>query len=351
MPVLLLSRRDVQGLLPMGECIEAMEGAFRALATGAGGQPRRFLVWSPDRAGLLGEMPGFLSPEWTGPVPALGGGPGLGILGTKLVSVFPGNREKGEESHLGMVVLFEGERGRPLAILDGASITAIRTAAVSGLATRLLARPDAGDLALLGSGIQAHTHLEAMRQVRTLSRVRVYSRRQESAAAFAASWRARGLLGLEVEAMPSARAAVEGADLICTVTSSREPVLLGEWISPGAHVNAVGSSSPAYRELDAEAVARSRFFVDLKESTLAESGDFLRAREEGAVGEDHILGELGDLVLGRIEGRRGGDASAEITLCKMLGLAVEDLVAALHVYRKAMESGRGTPWDSEGGAS
>lgn len=343
-PLLLLSRRDVEELLPMGECVAAMETAFRLLATGLGGQPLRFLVWSPDRAGLLGEMPGFLSADWTGPVPALEGGPGAGILGTKLVSVFPGNREKGEESHLGMVVLFEGERGRPLALLDGAAITALRTAAVSGLATRLLANPGAGDLALVGSGIQGHAHLEAMREVRTLRRVRVASRRPASAAAFAEVWRARGV---EVEAMPDVRSAVEGADLICTVTSSREPVVFGEWLAPGAHVNAVGSSSPAYRELDAAAVARARFFVDWRESTLAESGDFLRAREEGAVTDGHIAGELGDLVLGRVEGRRSPE---EITLCKLLGLAVEDLVAALHVYRKALERGMGTAWDSEGGA-
>ncbi len=345
MPVLLLSRRDVEDLLSMAECIPAMEEAFRALATGQGGQPRRFLVWSPDRAGLLGEMPGFLSPELTGPVTVPGGEPGMGILGTKLVSVFHGNRDRGLESHLGFVVLFEGELGRPLALLDGAAITAIRTAAVSGLATRLLARPDAGDLAILGTGIQAHTHLEAMRQVRALRRVRVYSRKAESMAAFASAWKAKGV---EVEAVAGARDAVAGADLICTVTSAHEPILFGDWISPGAHVNAVGSSSPAYRELDAAAVARARLFVDLKESTLAESGDFLRAREEGAVTDGHILGELGDLVLGRIEGRRSPD---EITLCKLLGLAVEDLVAALHVYRKALEQGRGLAWDSQGGAA
>ena len=164
-------------------------------------------------------------------------------------------------------------------------------------------------------------------------------------AAFVAAWKAKGI---EVEAVADAREAVAGADLICTVTSSHAPVLFGDWISLGAHVNAVGSSSPAYRELDASAVARARLFVDLKESTLAESGDFLRARDEGAVTDEHILGELGDLVLGRIEGRRSAE---EITLCKLLGLAVEDLVAALHVYRKALEQGRGFAWDSQGGTA
>lgn len=342
MPVLLLSRRDVRDLLPMEEAIAAMRDAFRALASGDGGQPRRFLVWSADKAGLLGEMPGFLSPAWTGPVATLDGAQGAGILGTKLVSVFPGNHQRGLESHLGFVALFEADCGRPLAILDGAEITAIRTAAVSGLATDLLARPDAGDLALLGSGVQARTHLEAMRRVRKLRRVRVWSRHPESAAAFAAS-----IHDLEMETAPDARAAVAGADLVCTVTSSREPVLLGDMLAPGAHVNAVGSSSPAYRELDAAAVARARLFVDLRESTLAESGDFLRARDEGAVGDDHIQGEIAGLVLGRVAGRSSPD---EITLFKSLGIAVEDLAAGLHVYRRALAEGRGTPWDSEGEA-
>jgi ornithine cyclodeaminase len=233
-------------------------------------------------------------------------------------------------------MLFERERGRPLAVLDAASVTAIRTAAASGVATRALARRDAGDLAILGSGTQARSHLVAMRDVRALRRVRVWSRNPESARRFAARESER--LGIALEPMASAREAVAGADLICTVTASREPVLEGEWLAPGAHLNAVGACTPAARELDAAAVARSRLYTDCRESALAEAGDFLLARGEGAVTDAHLLGELGELLEGRIPGRRSDD---EITLFKSLGIAVEDLAAGRYVYDKALASGRG----------
>ncbi len=220
-------------------------------------------------------------------------------------------------------------------------MTAIRTAAASAVATRALAREEAGDLAILGSGVQARTHLDAMRAVRPLRRVRVWSRRPESARRFAEREGER--TGLAVEPMPSAREAVDGADLICTVTAAREPVLLGEWILPGAHVNAAGACTPNARELDAAAVARSRLFTDRRESLLAEAGDFLLARGEGAVADDHILGEIGEVLEGKVPGRR---ADAEITLFKSLGIAVEDLAAGWHVYRKALAAGRGSALDS-----
>jgi ornithine cyclodeaminase len=276
----------------------------------------------PDRHGLLVMMPGML---------------GGSIAGAKVLTVVPENHLHGEESHQGMVLLFEQERGRPLALLDASSVTAIRTAAASAVATRALARAAAGDLAILGSGTQARSHLDAMRAVRTLRRVRVWSRRPESARRFAEREGER--TGLAVEPMSSAREAVDGADLICTVTAAREPVLFGEWIAPGAHVNAAGASTPNARELDAAAVARSRLFTDRRESLLAESGDFLLARGEGAVTDDHILGEIGEVLEGKIPGRR---ADAEITLFKSLGIAVEDLAAGWHVYRKALAAGRGS---------
>jgi ornithine cyclodeaminase len=252
------------------------------------------------------------------------------VLGIKVITVFPGNHERGEESHLGSVLLFEAEMGRPLAILDAAAVTAIRTAAVSALATRLLARQDAGDLALLGSGVQARSHLAALREVRPLRRVRVWSRHPESARRFAAEESERH--GLSVQAVATAREAVEGADLVCTVTSAREPVLEGAWLAPGAHVNAAGACTPAARELDTDAMRRARLFVDRRESALAEAGDLLIPMRNGELGEDHIAGELGDLLLGRVPGRR---APEEITLFESLGLAVEDLAAARHVWRKA----------------
>ncbi|HEX9943246.1 MAG TPA: ornithine cyclodeaminase family protein [Thermoanaerobaculia bacterium] len=322
---LFLNRQDIEALLPMEECVDVVEAALQALARGEALQPLRSALWMPDRHGLLGVMPGMLN--------APGGPP---VAGVKVLTVVPENHLHGEESHQGMVLLFEQERGRPLCLLDATAVTAIRTAAASAVATRALACRDAGDLAILGSGTQARSHLDAMRAVRPLRRVRVWSRRPESARRFAE--REEGRLGLAVEAVPSSQEAVEGADLICTVTAATEPVLKGEWISPGAHVNAVGACTPAVRELDAAAVARSRLFVDRRESALAEAGDFLLARKEGAVADDHILGELGELLEGKVPGRC---SEQEVTLFKSLGIAVEDLAAGRHVYAKALAVGRG----------
>lgn len=322
MDVLVVGADDVWDLLPMAECIAAMERALAALSAGQAVMPLRSIMWLPGRVGALGTMPAFL--------------PDAGVLGLKVISVFPGNHGTPFDAHQGAVMLFEAAHGRPVALVDATAITAIRTAATSAVATRLLAREDAGDLALLGSGTQARTHLEAMRAVRRLRRVRVWSRTPEHADRFAAAEGQRW--GLAIEAVRSAREAVAGADLICTVTSARDPVLLGEWIAPGAHINAVGSSVPFARELDTAAVVRARLYVDRRESALHEAGDFLIPRQEGAVTDDHIRGELGEVLLGRAAGR---SAPEEVTLFKSLGLAVEDLAAAHHVYRQALTAGRG----------
>jgi len=331
MSLLFLSREDVEALLPMEECIEVVEGALRIMARGGAVQPLRSAYWMPDRHGLLGVMPGMLDGLAPDDQP---------VAGVKVLTVVPDNYLHGEESHRGLVLLFEEERGGPLAILDASSITAIRTAAASAVATRALARKDAGDLAILGSGTQARSHLEAMRAVRTLRRVRIWSRNLESARRFAEGERERS--GLEVEPVAAAREAVEGADLICTVTAAREPVLAGEWIAPGAHINAVGACTAVTREVDAAAVARSRLFTDRRESALAEAGDFLLARSEGAVTDAHLLGELGEVLEGTVPGRRSDE---EITLYKSLGIAVEDLAAGRYAYRKALAAGRGRVLD------
>jgi alanine dehydrogenase len=351
LPLLYLGAAEVELLLPMGECIAVMERALRELALGGAVQPLRSVMRLEGVPGLLGMMPGQIAlplPEANAPAapgapsPGAAPAPGAGgqrlpsVAGLKVVSIFPGNRERGDESHFGAVLLFETETGRPIAHLDAAALTAIRTAAVSAVATRLLARGEAGDLALLGAGVQARSHLAALRLVRELRRVRVWSRRPESARRFAAEESARH--GLQVEAAASAAAAVAGADLVCTVTAAREPVLAGEWLAPGTHVNAVGSSVATARELDSAAVARARLFVDRRESTVNESGDFLFPLREGAITEDHIQGEIGDLLLRRLPGRR---SPSEITLFKSLGLAVEDLAAAHHVYVQALAQGRG----------
>lgn len=318
--MLSLDRQKIESLLPPGECVEVMAEALSALARGDALQPLRQAHWLPDHRGLLGLMPGAL----------LDGGREA-VLGVKVITVFPGNHARGEETHLGSVLLFDSGQGTPLAILDAAAVTAVRTAAVSALATRLLAREGASRLALLGSGTQARTHLAALREVRPLRQVRVWSRHPENARRFAEEESARH--GLPIEAAATAREAVAEADVICTVTSSTEPVLEGAWLAPGAHVNAVGACTPSAREIDTELVRRARLFVDRRESALAEAGDLLIPILEGAVGEDHIVGELGDLLLGLLPGRRSAE---EITLFESLGLAVEDLAAARHVWRKSL---------------
>lgn len=323
MSVRMVTGPEVRELLTMDACVEAMAGALKTFARGDAVLPLRSMLWLPDRRGLLGLMPAYL------------GSPAL--LGLKVVSVMPGNHGTEYESHQGTVMLFEVEHGSPVAIMDASTITEIRTAAVSGVATRALAREDAGDLAILGSGVRARSHLEAMKAVRTLRRVRVWSRDPAKASAFAERQSKRH--GLSVEVSPSAREAVSGADLICTTTAAKSPVLEGAWLAPGVHINAVGACFKDWRELDTAAVVDARLFVDCRESALNEAGDFLIPRHEGAIGDDHIVGELGDVLLGRVPGRGG---PGERTLFKSLGIAVEDLAAAHLVWRQAEALGRGT---------
>ena len=323
MEVLVVSQREVRRLLPMSICIDRMADALSVLSRGEGVNPLRWGMRLEDGSGgLLGMMPGALESPHT--------------MGLKVVAVMPGNHGTAYDSHQGVVLLFEREHGSPVAIVDASEITAIRTAAVSGLATRLLAREDAGDLAILGTGVQARTHLEAMAEVRKLRRVRVFGRNEVRRQAFAQREGER--LGIEVEVCGSVAETVSGADIVCTTTSAAEPILFGDQIASGAHINAVGSSIARARELDTAAVVRSRLFVDRRESTLNEGGDFLFPKNEGAIDDDHILGEIGELVLGQVEGRRSRD---EVTLFKSLGLAVEDLAAAHFVYERAREEGTG----------
>ena len=284
MQVLIVNQTEVPHLLPMEACMEAMAEALRSVSRGESLLPLRQVIMLPGNAGAFGSMPAYL-----GSPPA---------IGLKSITVFPGNHGTELDSHQGAVLLFETKRGSLRAVMDASSITAIRTAAVSGVATRLLARADAGDLALLGTGVQALTHLEAMSHARRLRRVRAWSRSPEHVRAF--TQRAQRSLGLEVEPAGSAREAVRGADLVCTVTSSRETVLEGEWLSPGAHVNAVGASLAAARELDTAAVVRASLFVDRRESALNEAGDFLIPRREGAIDDGHIRAELGSSCSGAV---------------------------------------------------
>jgi ornithine cyclodeaminase len=329
MQVLIVNQAEVGRLLPMAECIAVMEDALSALARGEVLLPLRQVLMLPNGRGAFAAMPGHLS------TPA--------AVGIKVITVFPGNHGTEYDSHQGAVLLFETERGRLLAVMDASSITAIRTAAVSAVATRALARADATTLGLLGTGVQATTHLEAMALVRPLRRVRVWSRDPAHVRKFVD--RARARHDLDVQAAATAREAVEDAEVVCTVTSAREPVLQGAWLRPGAHVNAVGSSVRTTRELDTAAVARARLFVDRRESALSEAGDFLVPRAEGAITDDHIQAELGEVLVGRAQGRRSAE---EVTLFKSLGLAVEDVASAHRIHANAQASGAGT-WVELGG--
>jgi ornithine cyclodeaminase/alanine dehydrogenase-like protein (mu-crystallin family) len=316
----ILGGADIKTLLPMADCIELMRTTMIAVSEGRVRIPLR-TVLPVSEGGLLGNMPGYLAePE---------------CFGIKLLSLFPGNPAAGLSSHLGLVLLFEPKHGLPVALLDAAELTAIRTAAVSGLATRLLAREDASDLAILGSGEQAHSHLAAMQAVRPIKRVRVWSRTAAHAAAFAEQGAAHGL---NIEIAPTAQAAVDGADLICTVTGSPEPILHGDWIAPGAHLNVVGASRIAVAEIDTAAVAKSRFFVDFRGSAEHEAGELRRAIDVGAVTEAHVLGEIGEVANGTVIGRKTAD---DITAFKSLGVSPEDLAAAHFVLQRAEAEGVG----------
>jgi len=329
MSAIVLSPSEVRRLLPMRECIELMAEVFKDLARGEAVNPLRSVVRLPKGLGLLGMMPGYM--------------PSTGALGLKAIAVFPGNHGTEYDAHQGVVLLFDPEHGLPSAIVDASEITAIRTAAATAVATMALAREDSEDLAILGSGVQARAHLEAMSIARKIRRVRVYSPTRERRESFARHEAER--YGIDVEARSSARDAVDGADIICTTTTAKEPILQGSWLAPGAHVNAVGSSIADARELDTAAVVRSRLFVDRRESTVNEAGDFLFPKKEGAIDDDHIAGEIGEVLLGQRSGRESAD---EVTLFKSLGLAVEDLAAAHYVLRRARAEGSGTTVDLGG---
>jgi ornithine cyclodeaminase/alanine dehydrogenase-like protein (mu-crystallin family) len=324
MKLLVLSEHDVEELLTFPECIEVMAEALTATARGEVTNPLRSIVRPDGASGFLGLMPAYRG----GDKPA---------FGLKEICLFPGNPARGLDTHLGGVLLHSGETGELLAVMNASAITAIRTAAVSALATRLLAREDAKVHAIIGAGVQARSHLAAIAAVRDIAEVRICSRTRARAESVAAGF------SRSAHVFDSIEDAVRGADIISTTTSSREPVIRRSWIGPGTHINAVGSSIAAARELDSDTVAAAALFVDRRESTLNESGDYLSAVREGAIsGPEHIRAEIGEILIGKAEARRSRD---EITLFKSLGIAIEDLAAAQFLYDKARSLGRGSVVD------
>jgi len=312
---LFVNNEKIASLLPMDECIEVMEKMFVSLAAGECLQPLRNIMRLPDGSGVMGMMPGFSEK--------------LGVMGIKIITVFNANSEAGLPSHQGIVILFDAKNGQPLMLFDASEITAIRTAAASAVATKLLSRKNSSILAIIGSGEQAKRHIEAMLLVRNIKQINLWSRNEKNAKQLVNAL--SGEYNLPVHIKKNVREAVERADIICTVTSSKEPVVIGEWIAAGTHINAVGSSTPAARELDTTAILRSKLFCDRYESLFNEAGDFLIPKKEGTVTDDHVKGEIGEVLSGTKAGR---ESDEEITVFKSLGIAAEDIFAAFHIYEK-----------------
>lgn len=318
----ILRGAEIRELLPMADCIDLMRRTMIAVSEGRAEIPLRTVIKMPGDIGMMGNMGGFLAdPE---------------CYGVKIVSLSPRNVGTAYSSHLGIVLLFETAHGRPVAILDAGEITAIRTAAASALATDLLARPDAGNLAILGTGEQAVSHLEAMQCVRPLRRVRAWSPNFASAERFSQEQSER--TGLMVEPVANVGDCVAGADIICTVSKARDPVLFGADVGPGTHVNLVGSSIVTTAEADVSLVTKVRYFVDLRLSAINEAGELRRAIDSGKIGLNHLLGEIGEVANGSLAGRT---SPKDITLYKSLGIAAQDLAAAHLVHERACARGIG----------
>jgi len=331
MQLLVLSGDAVRAVLGYASCADAMRTVLADRARGEVFQPLRSVLKPNGATGLMALMPSYQA------------GAGYGL---KAICIVPGNPAAGLDSHQGIVLLSSQETGQPLAVLNASAVTEIRTAAVSAVATGLLARPDADVLAIVGTGVQARSHLMALAATRPLAEVRIAGSAAPKAAKFAADVAPAalaevGVSGVRAIACDSARAAVDGADIVVTATSSATPVLQAGWVSPGTHINAVGACLPHTRELDTQAVAQAALFADSRESVLAESGDYLLAAADGAIGPGHIRAEIGDLLAGLSPGQ-GRKDDAEITIFESLGLAVEDLAAATVAYQTARDGGTGT---------
>ena len=311
-PMRFISAEEIANRLTYEKCIPIVRDAMIAFSKRQTKQLlRSILPLSEGR--VLGIMPGAMGAHAT--------------FGAKLISVFTQNFDRGMPSHQGLVVLFDPQTGAPVCVADASTITAIRTAAATAVATDALARKEARTLALLGYGEQAATHARALRKVRDVSSITVWGRSPERACAFAE--RMQTELNLPIHTAKTSREAVADADIVCTLTSATDPILNGEWLRTGTHVNLVGSGFAGPAEVDNQLVARSRFFVDSREGVIQQGGEFLRAKAAGLIGDDHIAGEIGQVLAGEIEGRRSPD---EITVYKSLGHVVQDLASAWALY-------------------
>ncbi|MBT8060840.1 MAG: ornithine cyclodeaminase family protein [Gammaproteobacteria bacterium] len=327
MPLLIIRDHEIRELLPMKACIGIMDQAMRALSAGTVDVPERIIAPLADGRSYFILMPGLM------PLSEGDGHPGP--YGAKLVGLHPDNPAGGRPAVQGFVSLFDGRTGEPVALLGGASITAIRTAAASALATRELARPDARSHGIFGAGVLAATHLEAIACVRDIEQVVLWARDPAKARQFAERYRDPD--GPEIR-VTTDQATAAACDVVSLVTNSPTPVLRGDWLREGAHLNLVGAHEPEHREADSEAVAKSRIYVDSRSAALAEAGDLLIPMQEGRIGPDAIVGEIGELLLERVPGRRD---DRQVTLYKSLGTFAQDLFAAVSVYDQARARGLG----------
>lgn len=321
MTLRILSAEHVRNLLPMGECIEVMAAAMAAASAGTVSIPPRLITPLIDKSGFLALMPGSSRQ--------------LGVYGAKVVSLHPTNPQNNRPAIQGFVTLFDHHTGAPVAIIEGAEITAIRTAAASGLATQLLAREDVHTCGILGTGVQAVTHIDAICAVRPISEILVWGRDSKKTADFAAAQAHR--TGVDIRSVEDPALAAR-CDVVCTVTGSPTPILKGEWVRTGAHVNLVGAHSLSTREADTDLIKKSAVYIDLLSSVKNEGGDIMLPIQEGAIDESHIIGEIGQLVEGRIPGRASNE---QITLYNSLGITAQDLFAARHIYANAQANNVG----------
>jgi ornithine cyclodeaminase/alanine dehydrogenase len=322
---LLLSRKNVESVLTMKDCLAAVEAAFGQLARGNAVMPQRSVIRVGEHKGLVLGMPAYIGGD-------------ASALGLKLVTVYPDNPAKhGLPTTIGTLLLCDPATGKALAIMDAGFMTAMRTGAASGVATKHLARQDSRTCAIFGAGVQARKQLEAVHAVRPLRKALVIDVIPQAADSFAREMSAS--LGIEVVPSADAEKAVRAADIVITASSSHDPVLKGDWLKPGTHVNNIGSHSPDARELDTATVKRSKFVADLSEANLAEAGDILIPIKEGAVTAEHIYASLGEIVIGAKPGRENAE---EITVFKSCGLAIQDVSTARTVYELARARGVGT---------
>ncbi|AUW60435.1 ornithine cyclodeaminase [Sphingobium sp. SCG-1] len=317
-----VGRDEVRRLLRYKDCIRVVRSAMSDLSAGKTNQMLRRITPIRGR-NVLSVMAGVMAPE-------------IGF-GAKVISVFPENAKLGRQSHQGVVILFDAATGEPVCTLHAGEITRIRTAAASAVATDALANVDASSLAVLGCGEQGLAHVEAISHVRTLRSVRVWARSHDAARRAASEL--SGSLNLPVEAAKSVQEAVRDAHIVCTTTAAVDPLLMGEWLNEGTHINLVGSSDGGSAEVDSTLVVRARIFADHREGVLQQGGEYLRAHAEGLVDENHILGEIGDVLNGSMKGRW---SSREITAYKSLGHIVQDVASARYVYDRVQEVGGGS---------